>query len=164
MTPQEQEDFIRYESPYGRCVWDCDYDNVSQQSVLFQFTDGTTATFNMLGGCAESGRFIHIMGTRGEIKGCFEDGVLELRLIDPEEPEGFRYKKIEIEESEGGHGGGDLQLVEDFISIVQGKEPSISATTIQSSVEGHLAVFAAEEAAKMNEVVDFNEFYENFED
>ena len=38
----------------------------------------------------------------------------------------------------GSHGGGDLRLVEDFVHVLQGEEPSISCTTIKDSINGHL--------------------------
>ena len=53
----------------------------------------------------------------------------------------------------GTHGGGDLRLVEDFVRVLQGKTPSISCTSIEDSVNGHLAVFRAEKARKTGTVV-----------
>ncbi|MDR0450532.1 MAG: hypothetical protein LBH26_04625 [Treponema sp.] len=44
----------------------------------------------------------------------------------------------------GGHGGGDQRLVEDFVSSLRGGAPSISCTSIQDSISGHLAVFRAD--------------------
>lgn len=53
----------------------------------------------------------------------------------------------------GAHGGGDLRLVEDFVRVLQGETPSISCTTIHDSINGHLAVFRAEQARKAHCVV-----------
>ena len=39
------------------------------------FADGATATLNMIGGTAKPERNIHIIGTKGEIKGVFDDSV-----------------------------------------------------------------------------------------
>ena len=49
--------------------------------------------------------------------------------------------------------GGDGRLVEDFIKIVSGQKPSIAYTSISDSVNGHLCVYAADEAMKTNKVV-----------
>jgi len=46
----------------------------------------------------------------------------------------------------GGHGGGDLRLIADFCQFLQGGTPSISSTTINDSIYGHLVGFRAEEA------------------
>ena len=53
----------------------------------------------------------------------------------------------------GSHGGGDLRLVEDFVHVLQGEEPSISCTTIKDSINGHLGVFCAERARKESAVI-----------
>ena len=58
---------------------------------------------------------------------------------------------------EGGydaHGGGDLRLVEDFVSFLQGDPPSISCTTLEDSVRGYIAGFAADRAMEERRVVD----------
>jgi hypothetical protein len=52
------------------------------------------------------------------------------------------------------HGGGDLRLVKDFLSVVRGEEPSPSTTSVMDSVNGHLVAFAAEEAMLKHEIVD----------
>jgi hypothetical protein len=54
----------------------------------------------------------------------------------------------------GGHGGGDLRLVADFLRIVRGEPASISTTNIQDSVAGHLMGFCADRAMKERCVVD----------
>lgn len=53
----------------------------------------------------------------------------------------------------GEHGGGDRLLVEDFVNYVDGEKGSISSTSLEQSVLGHLAVFRAEKARKENRVV-----------
>ena len=66
---------------HGRCVWDCEHTVVDHQSVLMNFADGATATLNMIGGTAKPERNIHIIGTKGEIKGVFDDSVFTVRTI-----------------------------------------------------------------------------------
>ena len=44
-----------------------------------------------------------------------------------------------------GHGGGDAQLIKDFITLLQGKEvPGSRLSSIDRSVESHLVALAAE--------------------
>ena len=52
----------------------------------------------------------------------------------------------------GSHGGGDLRLVEDFVRVLQGEQPSISCTNINDSLNGHLAVFRAEKSRRTGTV------------
>ncbi len=55
------------------------------------------------------------------------------------------------------HGGGDMRLVEDFVRVVRGDEPSISSTDVIDSVYGHLIAFAADEAMTGRRVVEIED-------
>jgi hypothetical protein len=59
----------------------------------------------------------------------------------------------------GGHGGGDLRLVADFVRIVRGEPASISTTTIEDSVTGHLIGFCADHAREEHRVVEIDVAY-----
>jgi len=54
----------------------------------------------------------------------------------------------------GGHGGGDLRLVSDFVNLVRGGETSISCTRIDDSINGHLVGFCADDAMEKRQVVE----------
>jgi predicted dehydrogenase len=139
------------ESPYGRCVWRCDNDVVDHQSVLIEFADGTTATHDMFCATARPTRQIHIIGTAGEIQGDMEDGIIRLRRpnLDPV-PDDCVEEVINVNQEVGadgaGHGGGDVRLIADFVSVLRGESPSISTTRIEDSLNGHLIAFAADAA------------------
>lgn len=150
---------LKGNSNYGRCVWKCDHTVVDHQSVMLQFADGATGTLNMIGGAAKPERNIHIIGTRGEIKGVFDDSRYVVRAVDTASEAGWREETVDLgiggdkSGANGTHGGGDLRLVEDFVRVLQGKTPSVSCTSIEDSVNGHLAVFRAEKARKTGTVV-----------
>jgi predicted dehydrogenase len=169
------EDKIRSletDNPYGRCAWKCDMEVVDHQSVLIEFEDGATATHNMIGGASRPSRSIHLIGTRGEIQGVFEDRRFVVRHIDPRPGHEYAEQVIDLEASNqnvsgvsdmhgafGGHGGGDLRLVADFVRVVRGKPASISTTGIQDSITGHLLGFRADQARVAHRVVDINVAY-----
>ncbi|MFV0412107.1 MAG: gfo/Idh/MocA family oxidoreductase, partial [Oscillospiraceae bacterium] len=150
-SPAQREQSLAT-SPYGQCAWACNQTAVDHQSVLIEFEDGATATLNMIGGAAKPERNLHIVGTRGEIKGVFDDSRFAVRTIDTKAETGYREEEIDLSiggdksGAFGGHGGGDLLLVEDFVALLQGNTPSISCTAITDSVYGHMAVFKAEES------------------
>lgn len=150
---------LKGSSNYGRCVWKCDHTVVDHQSVMLQFADGATGTLNMIGGAAKPERNIHIIGTRGEIKGVFDDSRYVVRTVDTASEAGWREETVDLgiggdkSGANGTHGGGDLRLVEDFVRVLQGETPSVSCTSIEDSVNGHLAVFRAEKARKTGTVV-----------
>lgn len=151
---------LKTDNPYGRCVWDYQRDgNVDHQSVIVNFANGATGTFNMVGGSAKSERNIHIIGTLGEIKGTFEDSKYVIRKMNPETREPYKEELYDLKitgdmiGANGSHGGGDGRLAMDFVDSLMGKEPSISCTDINDSITSHLVVFKAEEARKSGKIV-----------
>jgi predicted dehydrogenase len=150
---------LKGDNPYGRCVWKCDNDVVDHQSVAIEFADGCTATLNMIGGSARPTRSIHLVGTRGEIQGVMEDSKFNIRHIDPRPGHEYTEKVVDLKiggdmtGAQGGHGGGDLRLVADFVRTLRGEAPSISATTLDDSISGHLIGFCADRAMATKAVV-----------
>ncbi len=151
---------LKSDNPYGRCVWTCDNDVVDHQSVVINFADGSTATLNMIGGSAKPQRAIHLIGTKGEIEGRFEDSKFVIRHIDPRPGHEYSEETIDLNvEGDmtgafGGHGGGDLRLVRDFLQILRGETPSISSTPIEDSVNGHRIGFSADHSMEESRVIE----------
>jgi len=147
-------------SPYGQCVWKTDMDVVDHQSVMIEFEDGATATMNMVGGTAKPSRSIHLIGTRGEIQGCLEDSLYVVRHIDPRPGHEFSERTVDLNVTgdttgaHGGHAGGDSRLVGDFLDYLEGNEPSISTTSLEDSIAGHLIGFCADQSMNENRVVE----------
>lgn len=159
-TVERKAQSLRTDNPYGRCAWKCGHDVVDHQSVLIQFEDGSTATHNMVGGTARPTRAIHLLGTRGEIQGDFEESRFVVRHIDPRPGHEYSEEVVDLNvhgDMHGaftGHGGGDLRLVADFLRVVRGEPASLSTTGIEDSVRGHLIGFLADEAMREHRVVD----------
>ncbi len=163
ITMEDKVESLTTDNPYGKCVWDFERDgNVDHQTVIIKFKNGATGSFNMIGGSAKSERNIHIIGTKGEIKGTFEDSRYVLRKMQPATGKGYSETVYDIKVdgdkigAVGGHGGGDMMLVHDFIDYLNGKNPSISCATLEDSIISHLAVFNAEKARKNGKVVKFD--------
>ncbi len=159
-TVEQKIDSLKGDNPYGRCVWKCDNDVVDHQSVAIEFEDGSTATLNMVGGTAKPSRSIHLIGTHGEIEGRLEDSRFVIHRIDPRPGHEFCEEIVDLRATsdmtgtQDGHGGGDLRLVEDFVRLLNGHEPSLSSTTIEDSVSGHLMGFCADRAREEGRLVD----------
>ncbi len=142
-------------NPYGKCVWDFERDgNVDHQAVLVNFKNGATGAFTMVGGTSKSERNIHIVGTKGEIKGTFEDSIYVLRKISPYTKDGYETTTYDLKITgdmtgqTGAHGGGDVGLIADFVAVMSGEEPSISCTDINDSTLSHRVIFRAEKSRK----------------
>ncbi len=153
---------LKGDSPYGRCVWKCDNDVVDHQSVIVEFADGCTASHNMIGGTSRPSRAIHLLGTNGEIQGVLEDSKFVIRHIDPRPGHEYSEEVVDLNiggdmhGAFGGHAGGDMRLVADFLSVIRGEAPSISTTTLDDSVNGHLIGFSADRAMEEHRVVDLS--------
>ena len=68
----------------------------------------------------------------------------------------FQEEKLEFIDKKGetgGHFGGDKALVRDFCNLLQGGEKSISCTSIDDSINGHMLVYAADKSAKSKTAV-----------
>ena len=146
---------MKSDSPYARCMYKCDNNVVDHQSVLVNFASGATGTHNMVGGSSEPRRNIHIIGTKGEIFGNFEESKFTVLKINPS-PDAHN-EECDVEEVDlkvtgdmvgayGGHGGGDERLSEDFVKFIRGEKPSLACTSIFDSVAGHLCVYLADKS------------------
>lgn len=150
-TRAEMEESLAGDNPFGRCVWRCDNTVVDHQSVLVEFADGATATHNMVGNSAKPCRTVRMIGTKGEIDGVLEDGTFAVRQFDVTAPDGYREEIVGVDIKGAMHGGGDLRLVEDFVAVLGGGEPSLSTTDLKDSINGHLIGFGADEAMASGE-------------
>ena len=161
-TIRDKIQSLKGDNPYGRCVWKTEMDVVDHQSVAVEFADGATATHSMVGGTARPLRSIHLIGTTGEIQGTFEDSRFAIRHIDTRPGHEYSEEIVDLtvggdmHGTSGGHGGGDERLVDDFVRVVRGEEPSISTTTIDDSVAGHLMGFCADRAMAERRVAEID--------
>lgn len=155
-TKENLEEALRT-GPYGRCVYKCDNNVVDHMVTILEFEDDITATFNLSAFTEECNRTIKLMFTHGEVGGNHVKNVIEVKKFD-----NFGANTIETivpEEVEGGHGGGDYGIMEDFTKLVasQGGEARTSAV---KSVESHIMAFAAEYSRLNKQVVNIDKFWQ----
>jgi predicted dehydrogenase len=142
-----------HEGPYGRCVYRCDNGVMDHQSAMLRFANGVTATMNVTAFTRQNTRTIHLMGTHGEIFGDFEAGtisVVDFRIDDT------RTSTLSLP-PDAVHGGGDDQLMADFLGRVlerkrRGASPD-ALTSLEVSLESHDMAFAAERSRLAGERV-----------
>ncbi len=137
-------------SPYGVCAYKSDNNVVDHQTVSVMFENGATGTHNMVGGTSYGTRTIHITGTKGVIKGDFEKGRFILSKIDPSPDCEHEDTVFDLKIDNDTHGGGDLDLVRDFVAYSRDEETSVSCTSITDSLSGHLVVFLADKSRENN--------------
>ena len=155
-TPEEVDKALET-SPYGRCVFKCDNDVVDHQVASFTFEGGIQATLTM-SAFNKGGRVTTFMGTKGEIRADLEGHFVDFYSFDTMETE--RIYDHTMEEETGGHGGGDLGIMEDLYDYVANDSPSNSISDITVSSMSYLMCFAAELSREACNVVDMAEYVE----
>ncbi|MCL2832301.1 MAG: Gfo/Idh/MocA family oxidoreductase [Treponema sp.] len=159
-TIEQKIQSLKKDNPYGRCIWKCDNNTVDHQSIIVDFEDDSTATFNMIGGASGGERNIHVVGTKGEIYGVMEQEKFYIRKIDTSPNHEYSEEIFDLKTmgdtsgAFGGHGGGDDRLVADFVNFMRDGTTSISCTSLEDSINGHLAVFRADMAREQHTVID----------
>lgn len=165
LTDDQSEEGLRRAirtGPYGRCVYRCDNDVCDHQVTILRFENGVTATFNLSGFTNLMTRTMKIMGEDGEIRASEAENVIEVTRFSGNSTEKSESEIIRPEQSTSGHNGGDSGIVDDFLSMMEGRH-SASATEIHESVESHMMACAAEEARITGTVVSLADFRRKIE-
>ncbi|MDR2102469.1 MAG: Gfo/Idh/MocA family oxidoreductase [Treponema sp.] len=124
--------------PYGRCVFHCDNDVVDHQTVMLRFKNGISASFTMSGFTMATHRTITLFGTGGEITGDMEDSRIKVKDFSSR-----NIDVIELAKPLGGHAGGDINFVTDFIRMAR-DNAGVGRNLIKDSFESHFMSLAAE--------------------
>ncbi len=162
VTQDQTEEGIREAlkgSPYGRCVYRCDNDVCDNQVVLIEFKNGVTVSFNLSGFTNKMNRTIKIMCEDGEIRGVDEANVIEVTRFASNAVDEFKQEVIHTEVVASGHGGGDSQLMEDFLKLIE-EDGNNSRSSVKQSVESHIMAYAAELSRTTGKVIDIDELKE----
>ncbi|MDR0929776.1 MAG: Gfo/Idh/MocA family oxidoreductase [Oscillospiraceae bacterium] len=138
---------------YGRCVYHCDNDVCDHQVTILQFDNGVTATFNLSAFTDRIARTLKIMGEDGEIRASELTNAIEVIPFAANGVERRQSMVIHPQAAVSGHGGGDSQLMDDFIDLLSGKRNDTSSSITQST-QSHMMACAAEEARLHGSVVD----------
>ena len=141
------------DGPYGRCVYRCDNNVVDHQVVQMVFDNQATVTLAMHGHSPVEHRFTRVEGTRGRIQGILGNGGAWLTV------ENHRTRSLKTYDTSPptgqGHGGGDFQLMADFIaSVLRGGNPPEVLEAAEEALDSHSLAFVAEEARKQGSVID----------
>lgn len=138
------EDIVR-SSRYGRCVYACGNDAVDHQTVLMEYEGGLTITLEMESYSQQRSRVTHFYGTRGEIVA--DEKTIEIRP--------FIGEATSIAPSQTGkHGGGDREIMTQFIRLVRSASPERYPKIMEWTMESHRIAFLAEESRRTGRTMD----------
>ena len=158
-TDEEIIELLKTE-PYGRCVFHCDNNVVDHQVVNLEFEGGATVSFSMAA-FNKGGRYIRVMGTKGEISAKMSNDGFELYDFATRETTHIDIPDAVLNDSiDAGHGGGDGGIIKALSDRLGGDTSSKSLCTIDETCRNHLIAFAAEESRVTGKVIDMDE-YEN---
>ena len=139
---------------FGRCVFQAGNNVVDNQVVQIQFAGGIHASFTMCGHNGFERRMTKISLTNGEIEFTGLDDQIRATRFEP-----HLHETIKVY-AKGTHGGGDRAIMDNFTGAILSGDQSGLFTPIQDSLDGHLLVFAAEEARHKGTVVDVRAYEE----
>ena len=143
------------QSPWGRCVYQCDNDAVDHQVVAMEFQNGATATFTMT--AFEHHRHIEIMGTQGRLRGgkfVEEQSGHEIQVYDF--ASGIESGIDPVYDRTGGyegHGGGDAAMISVLHEEIRRPSPAEMTSSLDVSIASHCLAFAADEARRTGTVI-----------
>ena len=132
----------------GQCIYGNDSDIVDNQSVLVHFSDGSHGNFNVIAMSGKHGRDIMIHCEYGLISGTLESGYLELLNYRTKEHLKVNFTGMNM------HGGGDTQVIKEFIDCLTHHTPPIS--TVADGLRASLLAFAADESRIKQTYIPFN--------
>ncbi len=148
---------------FGSCVYYANNNVVDHQVVNMEFEGGATAHLTM-NAFNEGGRYIRIFGTKGELYANMSDEEITLFPFDTRERVEIPVQKTN-QHIDGGHGGGDIGMINEMYDYFAGNYHGYSAADIRTSVQNHIIGFAAEKARHndtVENVADFSRQY-NFD-
>lgn len=153
VTREEKIKVFSEHPSLGKCVFDPPYDIVDHQVLQATFENGVTASLNMIGGTSYPCRTFHLLATSGEIFGVLESNKITVRKYQKDKfwRDTIEYDLGDVAE---GHSGGDLKLVEEFVDYLNYGKKSISLTTVEESIDGHLLCIAGDISDKQRKVVE----------
>ncbi|THH02424.1 hypothetical protein EW026_g474 [Hermanssonia centrifuga] len=133
---------------YGQCVYESDNDVCDNQVVNLEFSNGATASFTMVAQtslmCERQTRMHFAFG---EIVG-------DMRTFTVTDFRTRETTKHSPKDEGGGHGGGDLGLIQSFIEAVRTRRQELLGTDVTEVLRSHLTVFAAETSRLEGRVID----------
>ena len=132
-------------SPYGRCVYACGNDSVDHQTVLMEYDGGLTIILEMESYSQQRTRITHFYGTRGEI------------IADEHKIEILPFlgdSTTIIPQQHGHHGGGDREIMTEFVKLVRSASPERYTKILEAALESHRIAFLAEESRYSGKTMD----------
>lgn len=143
---------------YGTCVWKVDDNDVCDNQVsVLEFKNGVRGTFTVTAFTNNQFREISLFGTKGSIyaSGLTNEIIIRRHMID-ENAETCTYV-VKPERIIGGHNGGDIGLMDDFVRLVSGTTKEVR-TCVEQSIQSHIMSYACEKSRVEKRRIEIEKF------
>lgn len=142
---------------YGKCVYRSSNNVVDHQVVNLAFEDDVTVSFTM-SAFGKGGRFIRIMGTKGELTATMSDPIIRLYDFETKETREINVSDMATDDTiVGGHGGGDHGIMKALYEVLTVGH-SAGVCEIDETCRNHMIAFAAEKSRLEGRVVSLSEY------
>ena len=145
MRTDDREAFLAHlkESPYSRCVYQCDNDAVDHQAVSMVYEDGVTVSWQASAFTMDIKRQTKIMGTKGELEGSIDEDQYEIRDFAT-----GNVTTVKIHTPKTLHSGGDECIMRNYIQALLNPDQESRRFGAELSLQGHVMAYAAEYSRK----------------
>ena len=130
---------------YGRCVYKMENDQPDHYVTSMEFEDGVTVSFSMEAFTSYHGRRTRVMGSLGDIVGDMNEFTHTDFLTGKKTKWDISVEDVKDYEN-SGHGGGDWDLVSDWIRALKNNDSTALSSTLDASIESHIMGFLAEKS------------------
>jgi hypothetical protein len=139
----------------NECVYNDPHDISDNCNVLVQFESGMTLSqgMNFFNALTRSDRFIHVVGSTGEISGYLSENMVQYHKRHGTEKD-IKYLQFK-ETGADGHGGGDtVQIIKFVNSVLEGHE---SLAGMDAAYWSSIMIMGAQMSADQGRVIDVKE-------
>lgn len=128
-------------------------DIVDNQVVILEFLRGARATFHTNCSSALPERKLNICGTEGTIKADVLSGFIQWKVL------GSLEKNTTIDEmNRGGHGNGDIPLINDIVDTIEGGSSVVSNPLYEAIISSVTAILA-DKSRKEEKVINLMPYW-----
>ncbi|MFC1735049.1 Gfo/Idh/MocA family protein [Candidatus Hydrogenedentota bacterium] len=141
------------------CVYTCDKELVDNQCAIIEYENGVRATFNLQLFSPVDYRMVHISGEKGFLSGEFNCTTGSFVRVHSNVT--GEITEHTFEDTGGGHGGGDLHIINSFVDSIRGGTSPLA--DLATGFESAVTALAIDESMNTGYVVTiFPESYLNF--
>lgn len=141
----------QFQASEGTCVFNSEKDIVDHEVVIIEYENNITASFTVSMLSAEANRTMTIFGTEATLAADFSKGTIDIKYILPKNE-----MTLKIDSTEAGHGGGDQNILVDFIDLIRRNDTGSASNDGKAGMMSSLIALAAEKCLENRETINLS--------